>query len=89
MTAFYNKLSENGISEEDYAHAQTVWETFRMTTMGSYHDLYLRTDVLLLSDVFENFRNICLKAYHLDPAHFFTSPGLAWEAMLKMTKVKL
>ena len=74
MTAFYNKLSENGISEEDYAHAQTVWETFCMTTMGNYHDLYLKTDVLLLSDVFENFRNLCLKACHLDPANSFLTP---------------
>lgn len=57
--------------------------------MGDSHDLYLKTDVLLLSEVFENFREICLKSYHLDHINFYTSPGLAWEAMLKMTKVKL
>lgn len=55
--------------------------------MGDYHDLYLKSDVLLLSDVFENFRELCLDAYHLDPAYFYTSPGLAWEAMLEMTMV--
>lgn len=60
-----------------------------MTNMGDYHDLYLKSDVLLLSDVFENFRELCLDAYHLDPPYFYTSPGLAWEAMLKMTMFKL
>ncbi|XP_061191773.1 uncharacterized protein LOC133200019 [Saccostrea echinata] len=89
FTAFYNKLSESDISVSDYVHAEKTWKTFNMTNMGDYHDLYLKTDVLLLSDVFENFRDLCLDAYHLDPAHFFTSPGLAWEAMLKMIKVKL
>jgi hypothetical protein len=57
--------------------------------MGDYHDLYLKSDVLLLADVFENFRNVCLKAYNLDPCHFYTSPGLAWQACLKMTEVEL
>lgn len=90
VTAFYIKLSEPDISEsDDFAHAKYVWKIFNMTNMGDYHDLYLKYDVLLLSDVFENFRELCLDAYHLDPAHFYTLPGLAWEAMLKMTKVKL
>ena len=89
MPAFYNKLNESSISDEDYAHAQNVWKTFQMSDMSSYHNLYLLSDVLLLADVFENFRDLCLESYHLDPAHFYTSPGLAWEAMLKMTKVKL
>ena len=57
--------------------------------MGDYHDLYLKSDVLLLADVFENFRNVCLKAYNVDPCHFYTSPGLAWQACLKMTEVEL
>jgi hypothetical protein len=57
--------------------------------MGGYHDLYLKSDVLLLADVFENFRNVCLKAYNVDPCHFYTSPGLAWQACLKMTEVEL
>lgn len=64
------------------------WQTFGMCIMGDYHDLYLKTDGLLLTDVFENFRDICLKSCHLDPTHFYTSPGQAWEDMLKMTKVK-
>ena len=60
-----------------------------ITDMGEYHDLYLKSDVLLLADVFENFRNTCTKYYNLDPAHYYTSPGLAWDAALKMTDVKL
>lgn len=89
ISKFYNKLSDSEVSDVDYAHAKHVWQIFGMCNMGDYHDLYLKMDVLLLSDVFENFRDICLKSYHLDPAHFYTSPGMAWEAMLKMTKVKL
>ena len=57
--------------------------------MGEYHDLYLASDILLLADVFENFRKTCLKYYKLDPCHYFTSPGLSWDAMLKMTNIKL
>ena len=87
--SFYSALNVSGISEEDYQHAQKVWETFKMKTIRDYHDLYLKSDVLLLSDVFENFRDVCLENYHLDPAFYFTAPGLAWDACLKMTKVKL
>ncbi|KAK3088565.1 hypothetical protein FSP39_020689 [Pinctada imbricata] len=86
---FFNRLSEEHLSEDSYQHAKNVWQTFDMQDMGQYHDLYLKTDVLLLADVFENFRDLCLEFYHLDPAHYYTSPGLAWEAILKMTKVKL
>ena len=57
--------------------------------MGEYHDLYLKTDVLLLADVMENFRKLCEENYELDPAHFFTVPGMAWDAMLKITGIKL
>ena len=57
--------------------------------MGEYHDLYLKSDVLLLADVFESFRKTCLQYYKLDPCHYFTSPGLSWDAMLKMTNIKL
>ena len=64
-------------------------KTFNMKTVGDYHDLYLLTDVLLLADCFENFRKTCLLFYGLDPAHYFTAPGLSWDAALKMTKVKL
>ena len=64
-------------------------QTFDMKTMRDYHDLYLKTDVLLLADVFENFRDVCLTNYRLDPAWYYRSPGLAWDACLKYTKVEL
>ena len=86
---FYSILNDEHISNEDYKHAQTVWQTFKLKTMGEYHDLYLKTDILLLADVFENFRRTCLQYYKLDPCHYFTSPGLSWDAMLKMTDIKL
>ena len=60
-----------------------------MKTVGDYHDLYLKSDILLLTDVFENVRKTCLQYYKLDPFHYFTSPGLSWDAMLKMTGIKL
>ena len=68
------------LSEQDYDHAQTVWRDFQIENMGQYHDLYLKTDVILLADVFENFRKVCHHYYKLDPAHYYTSPGLAWSA---------
>ena len=86
---FYSLLTDNNISEDDYRHAQNVWNTFNLQNMGEYHDLYLRTDILLLTDVFENFRKTCLTYYGLDPLHYITSPGLAWDAMLKMTGINL
>ena len=86
---FYSLLNDENISDEDYKHAQTVWKTFSMKHMSEYHDLYLKSDVLLLADVFENFRKTCLEYYKLDPCHYFTSPGLSWDAMLKMTDIKL
>ena len=86
---FYSVLTGAGITDEDYLHAQTVWDTFGCKTLGDYHDLYLKTDVLLLADVFENFRRVCLEYYRLDPCHYFSSPGLSWDAMLKMTGIKL
>ena len=87
--AFYSKLNNEDISDEDYAHAQNVWRMFKMEHFQDYHNLYNKTDVLLLADVFESFRNICIKNYELDPAHYYTAPGLAWDACLKMTGVKL
>ena len=87
--AFYSRLNEEGISDEDYEHARKVWETFEMKNLGDYHNLYNQVDVLLLADVFENFRDICIKNYKLDPAHYYTAPGLAWDAALKVTEVKL
>ena len=86
---FYSILNNKHISAEDYKHAQNVWNTFNLKNMGEYHDLYLASDILLLADVFENFRKTCLKYYKLDPCHYFTSPGLSWDAMLKMTNIKL
>ena len=87
--AFHSVLNDSEISEEDYIHAKKVWETFNMKTMRDYHDLYLKSDVLLLSDVFENFRDVCIDNYRLDPMFYYTAPGLAWDACLKITKVKL
>ena len=86
---FYNKLNEEDISDVDYNHAIQVFTSFNCQTLGDYHNLYLLSDVLLLADVFENFRAVCLQAYNLDPCHFYTSPGLAWQACLKMTGVEL
>ena len=86
---FYSILNNEHITDEDYQHAQNVWNTFKLQSMGEYHDLYLKSDVLLLADVFENFRKTCIQHYKLDPCHYFTSPGLSWDAMLKMTDIKL
>ena len=86
---FYSILNNEHITNEDYCHAQKVWNTFQLQTMGEYHNLYLKSDILLLADVFENFRKTCLEYYKLDPCHYFTSPGLSWDAMLKMTNIQL
>ena len=86
---FYSILNDIDISEDDYKHAQEVWDAFNIRNLGEYHDLYLKTDVLLLADVFENFRKTCLHHYKLDPCHYMSSPGLSWDAMLRMTKINL
>ena len=83
--AFYSKLYDEEISDEDYQHAIKVWNTFNCQTLQDY----LTTDVLLLADVFENFRKTCLHHYKLDPCHYYTAPGLAWDACLKETKQEL
>ena len=77
------------ISDEDYLTCKKIWNKFNMKNMGDYHNHYLKKDVLLLADVFEKFIDTCLKFYKLDPCHYFSSPGLSWDAMLKMTGVKL
>ena len=87
--AFYSRLNDEDISDEDYALAKKVWETFKMKSLKDYHNLYNEVDVLLLADVFENFRDICVKNYKLDPAHYYMAPGLAWDAALKITEVEL
>ena len=86
---FYSKLHDEHISDEDYQHAINVWNTFNCQTLQDYHDLYLKSDVLLLADVFENFRKTCLKHYKLDPCHDYTAPGLAWDACFKETNQSL
>ena len=87
--AFYSKLTGKGINNYNYKHVLNVWKTWKMKTFKEYLELYNVTDVLLLADVFENFRDICLKNYGLDPVYYYTAPGLAWDAMLKMTGVNL
>ena len=82
---FYSHLNDEDISDEDYQHAINVWNTLGCKTIKDYHNLYLKSDVLLLADVFENFRKTCLHHYKLDPTHYYTSPGLAWDACLKTT----
>ena len=86
---FYSILNDQHITDDEYNHAKEVWNTFMIRTLGDYHDLYLVSEVLLLTDVFENFRKTCMRYYKLDPCHYFTSPGLSWDAMLKMTNIKL
>ena len=86
---FYSKLDNEHISNEDYDRACKVWKTMNINNLGEYHDLYLTTDVLLLADVFENFRTSAIKNYQLDPTHYLTLPGFAWDALLLMTGAKL
>ena len=87
--AFYSKLNKEVITDENYAHTQKVWKIFEIKSIGEYHDLHVQFDTLLLADVFENFRHKCFEIYKLDPPHFLSAPGLAWQACLKKTRVKL
>ena len=86
---FYSNLNMSGISDGDYEHARKVWKEFGIKNMGEYHDLYLRTDVILLENLFKSFRQFCLDNYELDSSHFYTAPGLAWKACSKKTGIKL
>ena len=86
---FYSELVEEGISEEQYDRALEMWQRYDCKTLRDYHDLYLTLDVTLLADVFENFRNMSLREYKLDPAHSWTVPGFAWNCALKMSRVEL
>ena len=85
---FYKELILEDISDDDYEHAIKVFKEY-CKNMGDYHDLYVQADTILLADVFENFRNKCLKIYDLDPSYFYSAPGLPWQACLKKTNVKL
>ena len=87
--AFYSNLNMEDIADTDYMHAKRVFKDFEIKRLGEYHDLYLKSDTLLSADVFENFRKMCLKIYHLNLAKFFLAPGLAWSAALRNTEVKL
>ena len=87
--SFYSELNLEDISDKDYLHVQKVWDVFEIKNLGEYHDLYIQSDTLLLADVFEKFRNTCIEIYELDPAHFLSAPGLAWQACLKKTEVNL
>jgi len=86
---FYSKLSQQGLTEAEYQHARNVYKVLNCRTFLDYHLTYLKTDVILLADVFENFRKTCLANYSLDPANYITSPSLSWDAMMMMTKVEL
>ena len=87
--SFYSSLTLENITEIDYIHANNVFKTFKLNNLGDYHDLYVKSDTLLLAEVFGNFRKACIKTYELDPAHFISLPGLAWQACLKKTEVEL
>ena len=87
--SFYSSLTMEDISKTDYVHANNVFKKFGMNNLGDYYDLYVRSDTFLLADIFENFRQSCLENYELDPAHFVSLPGLAWQACLKKTNVEL
>ena len=86
---FYSSLSGKEITDEEYAHAKQVWDAAGCRNLGDYHDLYVQTDTLLLADVFEKFRKVCQEKYGLDPVHYYSAPGLSWDALLKKTGVEL
>ena len=86
---FFNKMDDKKCSDSDYAHAKHVWDTFDCQTLRDYHNIYLISDVLLLADFFEKFRDMCMNFYGLEAAHYFSAPGLSWDASLKVTGVKL
>ena len=81
--SFYSSLAIEHISDIDYTHVNNVFKKFKLNNLGEYHDLYVQSDTLLLADLFEDFRETCIKVHELDPAHFLSVPGLAWQARLK------
>ena len=86
---FYSNLNMENIDDIDYRHGNNLFKIFKLESLGDYHDLHVPSDTLLLADVFENFRDMCVKLYELDPAHFLSLPGLAWQACLKKTNIEL
>ena len=88
-SSFYSKLNMSGVSDQDYEHACKVWRDFGIRNLGEYHDLYLKTDIILLANIFEAFRKVCLDNYGLDPAHFYMAPGFTWHTCLKKTGIRL
>ena len=86
---FFSSLKDKCISEKDYLKANNILNVFKRNTIGDYREFYLKADVLLLADVFEKFINTCLDYYGLDLCHYFSSPGLSWDVMLKMTGIEL
>ena len=89
MKVNYLLISDGYIIIEDYLMCEKIWNKFEMKNMGDYHDHYLKKDVLLLADVFEKSISTCLKYYELDPCHYFSSPELSWDAVIKKTKIEL
>ena len=86
---FYSHLNMEDIDDIDYRHGNNVFKSFKLNNLGDCHDLYVKSDTLLLADVFENFRDMCLRVYELDPVHFVSLSGLAWQACLKKTNIEL
>ena len=86
---FYSNVQHKNIANDECNHAKKLWEHFEIKTLEDYHELYVQADTAQLSDVFENFKSLCLKEYQLDPAYFVSTPSLAFEAMLKITKAKI
>ncbi|XP_060881580.1 uncharacterized protein LOC132953049 [Metopolophium dirhodum] len=86
---FYSVLLEKHVTDEDYVHATEVWRHFKCPTLGDYSDLYLKVDVLLLANVMENFRDLCMSTYNFDPVYYYTAPGFTFDAMLRYTGVSL
>ena len=87
--SFYSELNLENVTDEDYMHAQKVWDVFEIENLGEYHDLHVQSDRLLLADGFEKVGETCVEIYQLDPAHFLSALGLAWQACLKKTNIKL
>ena len=86
---YYSELNRECITKEDLKRVKKVCDTFNIKNVAEYHDLYVQSDTALLADVFENFRDKCIEIYKIDPAHFLSAPGLAWQACLKKTNVEL